>query len=80
MNKNINLCLDAVRADLRDKRGEYQSGAELMADITKAIFWAGLRGFCRSLEVLSLSFPFDKVSIHPLGHGAQYSIRKSCLK
>lgn len=42
MNKNANLCLDVVRDSLRDKRGEYQSGAELMADITKAIFWAGV--------------------------------------
>lgn len=42
MKKNVNLCLDAVRADLRDKRGEYQNGAELMEDITKAIFWAGV--------------------------------------
>lgn len=42
MKKNANLCLDAVRADLRDKRGNYQSGAELMADVTKAIFWTGV--------------------------------------
>lgn len=42
MKKNTNLCLDVVRDNLRDKRGEYQSGAELMADVTKAIFWAGV--------------------------------------
>ena len=42
MKKNANLCLDVVRADLRDKRGNYQSGAELMADVTKAIFWTGV--------------------------------------
>lgn len=42
MKKNTNLCLDVVRDDLRDKHGEYQSGAELMADITKAIFWTGV--------------------------------------
>ena len=42
MRKNINLCLDDVRDSLHDKRGEYQSAVELMADITKAIFWAGV--------------------------------------
>lgn len=42
MNKNTNLCLDVVRDSLRDKRGEYQNGAELMTDVTKAIFWAGV--------------------------------------
>lgn len=42
MRKNINLCLDDVRDSLHGKRGEYQSAAELMADITKAIFWAGV--------------------------------------
>ena len=40
MNKNTNLYLDVVRDSLRDKRGEYQNGAELMADFTKAIFGA----------------------------------------
>ena len=42
MKKNTNLCLDVVRDDFRDKRGEYHNGAELMADVTKAIFWAGV--------------------------------------
>lgn len=42
MRKNTNLCLGNVRDSLRDKRGEYQSGAELMADVTKAIFWVGV--------------------------------------
>lgn len=38
MRKNINLCLDDVRDSLHDKRGEYQSAVELMADITKPIY------------------------------------------
>ena len=42
MNKNINLHLDDVRDDMRDKVGRYESSVELLEDITKAVFWAGV--------------------------------------
>lgn len=42
MKSNLNLYLDDVRNDMRDKVGYYDSAAELLADVTKAIFWAGV--------------------------------------
>lgn len=42
MNKNIELPLDDVRDNIRGKRGEYESGAELMADMARAMFWASV--------------------------------------
>lgn len=40
MNKNIDLHLDDVRDDMRDKVGHYESAVDLLADVTKAVFWA----------------------------------------
>lgn len=42
MNKNIDLHLDDVRDDMRDKVGHYESAVDLFEDITKAVFWAGV--------------------------------------
>lgn len=42
MNKNIDLHLDDVRDNLRGQCGHYESAAELLADVTKAVFWAGV--------------------------------------
>lgn len=42
MKKNTDLHLDSVRDDLRDRVGEYDSAADLLEDISKAVFWAGV--------------------------------------
>ena len=42
MNKNIDLHLDDVRDSFRDKVGHYESAVDLLEDITKAVFWAGV--------------------------------------
>lgn len=42
MKKNVNLHLDEVREQLYDKVGKYESGTELLEDVTKAIFWANV--------------------------------------
>nr|DAF87512.1 MAG TPA: hypothetical protein [Siphoviridae sp. ctnPP24] len=41
MKKNTDLHLDIVRDNLRDRVGEYDSAADLLQDISKAVFWAG---------------------------------------
>lgn len=42
MKKNVNLHFEDVREQLRDKCGKYESASELLADVTKAIFWANV--------------------------------------
>lgn len=42
MNKDIDLHLDDVRDEMRDKVGHYESAVDLLEDVTKAVFWAGV--------------------------------------
>ena len=63
MNKNIDLHLDDVRDNLRGQCGHYESAAELLADVTKAMFWVRVEaapfGDCESFNRLDVWGMFE---------------------